>query len=448
VFTQAIALNIFLMLMYYIRGKLKQKINIMFRKIVSNLSFSPALVSQLGFYAKRLRKEETTRRLGLIFVVLALVVQGLTVFQPSESANASNAGDFVPGGLGLGANRSINNFLAPYDANSNHLRDVMTYLGVTRSEITSAQFSSFISGQKLSWGYAQRSGSTPVTITNSAGAAVTTVYARPLGIANGYNERIYGWIGHSAKIGWFAIMQACGNLVTDSIPPPPPAPPKKCVYNNAILATDENCKPCPGNSALWINDKLCIANVTQSKAAVNTSQGSVNASTISARESDAITFTVKVQNTGLNSKKVQLTDNVADVLEYSTLTDKGGGTLDASTKILSWPDVTLAPNETQVRSFAVRMLDTIPATAKGASDPTSFDCVMENVFGNTISIDVTCPTPKVVEQVVTQLPKTGPTENILFAGIVLAIVTYFYARTRQMKKEVRLIRRNLNVGTI
>ena len=55
----------------------------MFRKIVSNLPFSPALVGQLGFYAKRLKKEETTRRLGLIFIALALVVQSLAVFQPS-----------------------------------------------------------------------------------------------------------------------------------------------------------------------------------------------------------------------------------------------------------------------------------------------------------------------------------------------------------------------------
>ena len=31
----------------------------MFRKLVSNLAFSPALVGQLGFYAKRLRKEES-----------------------------------------------------------------------------------------------------------------------------------------------------------------------------------------------------------------------------------------------------------------------------------------------------------------------------------------------------------------------------------------------------
>lgn len=53
----------------------------MFRKIVSQLSFSPALVGQLSFYAKRLRKEQATRRLGLVFVAMALVVQSLVVFQ-------------------------------------------------------------------------------------------------------------------------------------------------------------------------------------------------------------------------------------------------------------------------------------------------------------------------------------------------------------------------------
>ena len=130
----------------------------MFRKIVSQLSFSPALVGQLGFYARRLRKEEATRRLGLIFVALALVVQSLVVFQGPESANASNANDFVPGGLGLGANRSLDNFLRPYDANTNHLQDIMTSAGVTRAEIASAQFGSFIAGEKYSWGRETRPG--------------------------------------------------------------------------------------------------------------------------------------------------------------------------------------------------------------------------------------------------------------------------------------------------
>ena len=73
---------------------------------------------------------------------------------------------------------------------------------------------------------------------------------------------------------------------------------------------------------------------------------------------------------------------------------------------------------------------------------------MENVFGNDVVIPVVCAPPKVIERVVTELPKTGPTENMIFAGIVLAVVTYFYARAKQVNKEVRLIRRNLNAGSI
>jgi hypothetical protein len=74
---------------------------------------------------------------------------------------------------------------------------------------------------------------------------------------------------------------------------------------------------------------------------------------------------------------------------------------------------------------------------------------MSNEFGSdNTTVLVNCPAPKVVEVVVTELPHTGASENMLFAGIVLSVVVYFYARSRQMKKEVRLIRRDLNAGTI
>jgi hypothetical protein len=390
----------------------------MFRKIVSNLSFSPAIVGQLGFYAKRLRKEETTRRLGLIFVVFALIVQGLAVFQPPESANASNTNDFVPGGLGLGANRSLNNFLGPYDANSNNIKDVMNHVGITRAEIAAAQFSSWMTPGTLSWGFQPRfsaaQGEKTVNVTSAAGKPIVTVYARPMTLLNG-NARIYGWVGYSAKMGWFAIMQACGNLVTKTVPPPP------------------------------VVEKVKI---DLSKTAANISQGSVDATKVVAKESDQIKYTVTTKNSGNTTQTVKLSDNLADVLEYSTLIDAGGGTLNATTKVLSWPDVTLAAGASAIRSFAVHVLDTIPATAQGASDPTSFNCKMSNVFGNSISINVVCPTPKVVERVVTELPRTGPAENLLFGAIVLAVVTYFYARSRQLGKEVKLIRRHVNVGTI
>ncbi len=433
----------------------------MFKQIISNLSFSPALVGQLGFYAKRLRKEETTRRLGLIFVALALVVQGLAVFQPPESANASNQNDFVQGGLGYGSNASLNHFLKPYDANSNNLRDVMNYTGITRAEIASAKYSSWKrTSTTLSWGFqphfSAAQGEHVIKITGPAGGKViTTVYARPMSLWQG-PITVYGWVGHSQKMGWFAVMQECGNLVTIKIPPVPVAPvpvptpkptpiptPKPTPVPTPKPTPIPTPKPTPVPTPVAV-----IKNIIESKTAVNLSQGSVNATTVAAQAGDRINYTITAKNDGNAEATVTLQDPLADVLEYATLTDNGGGVLDATTKTLAWPDAKLAPGASAIRTFAIQILDPIPATAQGLSNPTSFDCIITNVFGNDVTINVNCSTPKVVEQVVTQLPKTGPTENLIFAGIVLSIATYFYARTRQVKKEVRLIRRSLNTGTI
>lgn len=410
----------------------------MFRKIVSNLSFSPALVGQLGFYAKRLRKEEATRRLGLVFMALALVVQSLVVFQPPESANASNPSDFVPGGLGLGANRSLDNFLRPYDANSKNLKDIMNHFGITRAEITSTQFSSWlVNRNKISYGHVARPGSTPVVIKNSNYQTITTIHGRAQTNYFAENTRVYGWVGYSQKMGWFAIMQSCGNLVTEKLPPipvppkatPPPAP-------TPTPTPEPTPEPEP-------------AKVTLTKTGNNFSQGNVSASSVVAKENDRVSFTITAKNSGGTAERVTLEDNLGDVLEYSTLVDRGGGTFNETTKVLSWPAVNLQPGATETRTFAVKVLDTIPATPQGQSDRSSYNCVMENVFGTVdVSVPVTCAPPKVVERVVTELPKTGPTENMIFAAVALAIVTFFFFRSKQLNKEVRLIRRDLNAGTI
>lgn len=519
----------------------------MFKKIVSQLSFSPALVGQLGFYARRLRKEQATRRLGLVFVALALVVQSLVVFQAPEPANASSNNDFIVGGLGTGSARSFDRFLAPYDRNERNLKDIFTYFGITREEITATSFQQITVGTKKSYGFENRAGSVTIPITDANFNTVTTIYGRPLTVwGNQPTDKTWAYVGHSSKIGWFAILQVCGNLVTENYPTaptPPPAPANIIASKTAVNSTQkidaskvaakendvvtytvdvkntggtakavtlsDNLSEVLKYSALTNNgggtfnsttktlswgsvnlgpgasvthsytvkmnsnlvsttttctmrnnfiDKVVTvpvacstppAKIETSKTALNTSQGNVDATKTTAKENDRIVFTVTAENTGGTAKTFTFEDNIGDVLEYAKLVEDGGGKYDEKTRILSWPDINLGPGEKQVRTFTVQVLSTIPATPQGVSDPSSYDCKIENAFyTSSVVIPVTCPTPKVIEQVVPELPKTGPTENILFAGIILSVVTFFYFRSRQLGTEVRLIRRDINGGTI
>lgn len=519
----------------------------MFRKIVSNLAFSPALVGQLGFYAKRLRQEEATRRVGLVFTAMALVVQSFAVFSPPESANAASGSDFIRGGFS-----NMTQYLAAYDQNTNGIKDVFTSLGITREEIKAASKGTINSKEVYSWGLTSRfsaaQGERSYTFSKANGKT-GTVYYRPLSLWDSkeytkkYGSTYDAFIGKSSKFGWFALMTNCGNLITKTKPPmPKPSSacegvtveritrtryqfnatastkngatiksyafnvtssdgkaittlnvtsgspkasvtydqetpgaykvavkvttstgvqeaakcagsftvekPEVCAYNASLPKNSPDCQPCPGNSLIWIKDEKCAAEIVLTKNATNLSQNGVDATTVMAKSSNRIAYTVTAENTGLKSTNFTMTEKLDDLLEYASIFDNGGATFDKNAKTLTWPEMSVEPGKKQSRVFVVELAKAIPSAAQGKSDKTSFDCTMTNTFGNTVDVKVACPTTKNVEQVVDQLPKTGATENIIFAGGVFAIVAYFYARSRQMKKEVRLIRRDVNAGTI
>jgi uncharacterized repeat protein (TIGR01451 family) len=183
------------------------------------------------------------------------------------------------------------------------------------------------------------------------------------------------------------------------------------------------------------------------KAAVNNTQGGANATTVKANGGDTITYTITVVNSHETEESTTIEDALTDTLEYADLTDQGGGTFNEETKTLSW-QVTLQPGEVVTRTFTVTVKNPVPSKAQGQSYPLSYNCIMTNSYGTTIDIPVNCPPQKIIEQVVEQLPATGPGENIIFGGIVIAIVVFFYARSRQLGKEVRLVRREFDMGTL
>ena len=215
----------------------------MFRKIVSNLPFSPALVGQLSFYARRLRKEEATRKAGLIITALALVVQSLAVFNPPTAVNAASSADFIPGGV-----TSKQDLLKEYDKNTGKIKQVLSSLGITRSELAGTSKRTIGEQGYFNWSrtslysYAQGQRS-----WNYGGG---NVFYRPMTLTAGADTTHEIFAGKSKTFGWFAIKIDCGNIVTDK-PPRAPKPAVTCEqltaerlspirYRLHVKATTEN----------------------------------------------------------------------------------------------------------------------------------------------------------------------------------------------------------------
>ncbi|HIA92368.1 TPA: DUF11 domain-containing protein [Candidatus Saccharibacteria bacterium] len=119
----------------------------MFKKIVSNLPYSPSLLSQVGFYIQRLKKENITRKLGLIFAGLTLVVQFLVVVVSPVPSIASDANDLIRGGLRTAGGQDLSESAAKdaltsavYGANATPgLQELFEFYGISREDIASSR---------------------------------------------------------------------------------------------------------------------------------------------------------------------------------------------------------------------------------------------------------------------------------------------------------------------
>ncbi len=222
----------------------------------------------------------------------------------------------------------------------------------------------------------------------------------------------------------------------------------QCRFNAALDSSDKDCQPCPHNAALWLKDENCVSPIAQSKVAKNLTQANKDAETTLAKPGDRIEYTLHTTNVGLTTTATSIEENLADVLEYGILFENGGGSMNLTNKVLKWDKITLQPGQVDTRRIIVQVSDKIPATPRAGNNPSSYNCIMTNSYGNTTNIKIDCPPEKLVEATIQQLPSTGSGGNIIFAGGLFMTVTYFYARSRQMNKEVRLLRKQFDGGTV
>lgn len=190
----------------------------MFRKLVSNLPFSPSLINQLGFYTKRLKKERVTRKLGLLFTILALIVQTLTIVAPAKATLAASLNDIMFGG---GNKTQIAQALARgCDARQRcDLKAIYGAYGINSSNVTNAKLVSIYSSTRNNYwsiGRAPRGYGGEVAHQIPGGPII-------------YSRTLSGW---ATNKNWSAlqvetsqgtrwILTDCGNIVTKEGQPKP-----------------------------------------------------------------------------------------------------------------------------------------------------------------------------------------------------------------------------------
>jgi uncharacterized repeat protein (TIGR01451 family) len=232
--------------------------------------------------------------------------------------------------------------------------------------------------------------------------------------------------------------------------PPAPAPPK-CKYDSSILASSSQCVVCAYNSGIIASNAQCkpcqaslssedtLACVIVHKTAADLTQGVSDANGITAQPNDKILYTLYADNTGKAAvKDYVFQDPLSDVLDYATVTNPYGGSVAASSGIITWPKVTIPAGKTVTVKVEVSVMSVIPQTPASASDPEHDNLIMTNVYGNTININVPGSPAKTVELASAQLVNTGPGSSLFIAAGIMIVAGYFFARTRLLAKETTI----------
>jgi uncharacterized repeat protein (TIGR01451 family) len=235
----------------------------MFEKLLSLLPYNPSLAQQVSFYSRRMREEATVRRTGLIFLVLAFLVQFFAVISPPQATVADSTNDLIDGGFS-----SRSEAVGACRSNTKYYGDILSNYGISCDDVAAASTvtikSTDDSNQLYSMGWnpegsvnADTHKKTNETPANLIGLP-RAVYWRYLSSwdTGAYSSYEVLRVVSSSTHHVFYIMYHCGNLVSVGIPPAI----SPCLYNSSLLSTSNQCiKPCQYNSQLAASSSQCVA---------------------------------------------------------------------------------------------------------------------------------------------------------------------------------------------
>jgi uncharacterized repeat protein (TIGR01451 family) len=449
----------------------QKKVKNMFEKLLGLLPYNPSLVHQLGFYSERMREEASIRRIGMVFIVLAFMVQFFAVLSPPQVSTADSVNSLINGGFSTAAEAKS------YCTNNvRHYKDILNAFGITCTavgqgeavDIHSAARDYYSMGWNPQGAHNDKTGElTHEVPMNIPGAG--TLYMRKLSSWDSLPAP--GLLYHAIRVRAadgtaYYLLKDCGNFTSVGIPsivtktggggyvppaptptaptptPTPPSTPTPLAPTCQPGSTDVLCKPCDNS----VNSNDTLACVAVHKTASNITAGLTDANGSTAQPGDVITYTLFAQNNGkADVKSFVFQENLSDVLDYADVTDLHGGKSDTF-GLVSWPAETIKAGATLTHQITVKVKDPIPATPTDQADPMHFDLTMTNVYGNSVSIKVPAPPGKTVETAAATLPNTGPGSSLLIGGLVVMLAGYFYARSRLLATESNIVLHETTIG--
>ncbi len=229
----------------------------MFEKLLSVLPYNPGLAHQVAFYSRRMREEAAIRRVGVVFIVLAFMVQFMAVLSPPQPTTAASNNDLINGGISSAADAQRH-----CNQNTQRFGAIMQHFGISCADIGKADKTSISSDGKNYYSM----GRLPQGATNDKTGRATNETAINIPGPQGkvYVRLLDSWgttryealkVKSSITGEFYFILLDCGNLVSIS----PPAPPNYCKWDGSILQGDSRCyQPCPYNKNIKASSGQCF----------------------------------------------------------------------------------------------------------------------------------------------------------------------------------------------
>lgn len=364
----------------------------MFKRIISQLSLSPATVERLSTYARTTRERQRLMGWAAVLLWVLTTLGVLAVLFPPLPSTSATANDLIPGGIS-----SKEGMLSAYEHNIDGFQTAAGLFSIEADELMAASecevpaASRYITGRTSYLGESQEHA---YQFTDRS-----VLYLRAPSHLAGFS----GWCGTGPQ-GKFAVSAIDGNILTTQLPSRP----------------------------------SLSSSLTRSHSLVQTGASG---------DSRALAWELELTNSTDMPIVEDIYFSTGDISEYASISSVSHeGIFTAAQEHVVWPNTMLLPSEKATLTVTAQLDQPIDETSFQPHNPYAYDCRLTTSFGTSLNTDINCPLTKQAEVTLHTLPTSSTARNLSLYVTFSLIATALYVFLRLQTKEIRIIRTHLNSG--